>query len=397
MALRFRKSIKLAPGVRWNISGSGSSWTVGPRGSSVSIGKRGTFLNSGIPGTGFSSRQRLSGGDALKSPRLSATPAATTSVTMTCGIRDDGTVFFVDASGAAMSEHVVELAKKQNREAIQGLIQRKCDEINGQVEALGRLHHDTPDSRIKPRFAAPVFSEPEPRMPQPQQPGFFDKLLKSRARKIDESNRDADLRYQADMADWRRDKSDFDHKVAERRKLVETLIYQDVSAMEGFLEESLQDIAWPRETAVALDIRDGGARVLLDVDLPELEDMPQTLAAVPSRGLKLSVKELSKTRVQRLYAEHAHGILFRLVGEVFAALPKTQTVVASGYSQRRDPGTAQMRNDYLLSVRVQRLEWEVTDFQHLGAIDVTEALSRYDLRREMLKSGMLRAIEPHAQ
>lgn len=59
MALRFRRSVKLAPGLRANFSGSGMSLTAGPRGASVNFGSRGTFLNSGIPGTGLHSRSRL--------------------------------------------------------------------------------------------------------------------------------------------------------------------------------------------------------------------------------------------------------------------------------------------------------------------------------------------------
>ncbi|MFC6523085.1 DUF4236 domain-containing protein [Undibacterium arcticum] len=62
MGVRFRKSIKLAPGIRMNFSGSGIGWTIGPRGASVGIGKRGAHLNTGIPGTGLSNRTKLSGG-----------------------------------------------------------------------------------------------------------------------------------------------------------------------------------------------------------------------------------------------------------------------------------------------------------------------------------------------
>jgi len=51
MALRFRKSVKLAPGIRMNFSGGGVSWSLGPRGASIGIGKRGAYLNAGIPGT----------------------------------------------------------------------------------------------------------------------------------------------------------------------------------------------------------------------------------------------------------------------------------------------------------------------------------------------------------
>lgn len=120
VALRFRKSIKLAPGMRWNVSGSGSSWTFGPTGASMAIGKRGTFLNSGIPGTGLSTRTRLFGDSSRPATTRSGAPSepSKTSVQMKCGISDDGTLTFTDASGDPIPEHVVELAKKQNREAI---------------------------------------------------------------------------------------------------------------------------------------------------------------------------------------------------------------------------------------------------------------------------------------
>jgi hypothetical protein len=55
MGLRFRRSIKIAPGVRLNVSKSGVSTTIGPRGAKVTIGgKGGTRTTVGIPGTGLS-------------------------------------------------------------------------------------------------------------------------------------------------------------------------------------------------------------------------------------------------------------------------------------------------------------------------------------------------------
>ena len=60
MAWNFRKRIKIAPGIVFNISKSGISTTIGTRGASVNVGKRGSYLNTGIPGTGLYSRQKLS-------------------------------------------------------------------------------------------------------------------------------------------------------------------------------------------------------------------------------------------------------------------------------------------------------------------------------------------------
>lgn len=63
MALKFGKRIKIAPGIRVNLSKSGVSTTVGPRGASVNIGKKGVHANTGIPGTGLSMRTKIAGSD----------------------------------------------------------------------------------------------------------------------------------------------------------------------------------------------------------------------------------------------------------------------------------------------------------------------------------------------
>jgi hypothetical protein len=394
MTLRFKKSIKLAPGIRWNLSNSSSSWTLGPRGASVGIGKRGTFLNSGIPGTGFTSRTRMTGSNDASRSRTERSAAASTTVSMTCAVTDDGTLLFTGKDGSEIPENLVEVAKKQNRAAIVSLIEQKCDEINDQIEALGRLHHDTPEPR-PPKFLAPVFALHKPEIPVLRNYGWLDRLFSSRRRKIESENAATTLRFQDANASWNASKSEFAEKIAERKLFLESLIYKDTSAMEDFLEENLCDIVWPRETTVNFEILSEGKRVALDVDLPDLEDMPSKLAAVPARGLKLSIKELGPTKVQKLYAEHVHGIVFRLVGEVFASLPIVDEVVVAGYSQRNDTATAQMKDDYLLSVCVKRHDWSEIDFSHVSKLEVAEALTRFDLRRNMLKSGALKSIQPH--
>lgn len=60
MGFRFRKTISIMPGVRVNLSKSGSSVSVGRRGATVNVGRRGTFFTAGIPGSGLSWRERVS-------------------------------------------------------------------------------------------------------------------------------------------------------------------------------------------------------------------------------------------------------------------------------------------------------------------------------------------------
>ena len=54
MGLRFKKSIKIFPGVRINLSKSGVSTSIGGRGATINFSKRGTRATVGIPGSGLS-------------------------------------------------------------------------------------------------------------------------------------------------------------------------------------------------------------------------------------------------------------------------------------------------------------------------------------------------------
>lgn len=55
MGLRFRKSIKIAPGIRMNISKSGIGFSAGVKGARISVNSKGRVTKTvSIPGTGIS-------------------------------------------------------------------------------------------------------------------------------------------------------------------------------------------------------------------------------------------------------------------------------------------------------------------------------------------------------
>jgi hypothetical protein len=53
MGFRFRRSIRVLPGVRLNVSKSGVSTSIGSRGAWLTFGRKGTRATLGIPGTGL--------------------------------------------------------------------------------------------------------------------------------------------------------------------------------------------------------------------------------------------------------------------------------------------------------------------------------------------------------
>src|ERR1700731_4684264 len=54
MPFRFRRSFRVLPGIRLNLSKSGISASLGVRGAHVTVGPRGTTTSVGLPGTGLS-------------------------------------------------------------------------------------------------------------------------------------------------------------------------------------------------------------------------------------------------------------------------------------------------------------------------------------------------------
>ena len=66
MPFRFRRSIRIAPGIRLNLGKSGVSTSVGERGAHVTLGHGHTRTTVGLPGTGLSytPRRRRAGDDA---------------------------------------------------------------------------------------------------------------------------------------------------------------------------------------------------------------------------------------------------------------------------------------------------------------------------------------------
>jgi hypothetical protein len=94
------------------------------------------------------------------------------------------------------------------------------------------------------------------------------------------------------------------------------------------------------------------------------------------------------------YITHIHSIVFRLIGEVFWALPKVSEAIMSGYTQFPNRTTGQLQNEYLLSTKVSRTSWSKINFEYLSSIDVVDCFERFEIRRKISRQGEISPIEP---
>ena len=393
MGLRFQKRIRILPGVRVNVGLRGVSTSLGVRGASLTVGRRGVYANVGAPGTGLSHRSRI-GGPIGRQVSSRAADAVAGDAQIRLELRDNGTVEVLDENDAPLPPRMVRALREEQGDAIDAWLQQQCEAINAEMTAITDIHLHCPSPDRKPTYLAAKFTDASPREPVAKIPGFLERLFPQVRRRIKAENDAARVAWEQDMRQWHERKARFEHEEQERQRLFQRARLGGVAEMSDFFQNRIKELNWPRETLIDYQIENSGQVMFVDIDLPEIEDLPRKQATVPSRGLRLSLKTISDTRNRRNYARHIHGVLFRVIGESFSSFPRMQRVVGSAFSQRLNRATGTIADEYLISVSVNRMHWNRIDFSALDRVDPVAALSRFNLRRRMTKTGVFTAIEP---
>jgi len=437
MPLRFRRSVKIAPGMRLNFSGSGTSLSVGGRGATVNFSKRGTRATLGIPGTGlsYSASSRRPSQRAIERQyeredreRLRAEALSRVRVS----VDDEGVLTCSDAHGSPLRGRDLTLLWEKERSSITTLLLSAADEINGDIELLDNIHLDAPFPSPHNLIEPIPFLEPEPSVPktinypnepkflEPDAPRFVSRLFGgkrrhakrtiqakeifdsrheawiSRCRDIDTQNAQQKTNWQQSADDWtvKREQHALENQKREQdhvEKLRTDTGYADVT-----VQSTMSALEWPRETLISHRLDAVAETVWIDVDFPEIEDLPQRLAALAASGKKLNVKAKPQKTLRMEYARHIHGVALRIAASAAAALPWAQNIFVSGYSQRLNSATGVIQDDYLLSVFFTRSGLEKIDFGALNQVDPIDAVAAFEHRRKMTATGIFKPVEPYS-
>ena len=396
MAFRFRRSVKIAPGIRLNAGKRGLGVSVGGRGGGISFGPNGTRVRAGIPGTGLSRSERIDGKSTRSHSPARNRPADASGETVRIKIgldNETGELDFYDEYGQPLPERVERQARREGKHDIAHLLRRGADEINGELAELESIHHRTPAISQQAILDPEPFVPAAPETPPPYTSTFWERLIPYLWRRREREVAERRARYEGEFSEWAARKAAHDTQQQARAELFDRARCGGLDAMERVLEERLEGLDWPYETLVSFALTDANY-LALDVDLPEIEDIPAKEASVAARGNKLNLKGLSQKRLRLLYANHIHGIAVRLLGECFWALPTINKVLLSAYSQRVDTGTGRENDDYLYSVIADRKNFEAMNFDNLAGVDPVVTLERFELRRNMTKTGVIKTIEP---
>lgn len=359
MGFRFQKRITILPGLRLNLSKSGVSMSAGPRGASVTVGKNGVYGNVGIPGSGLSWRERLDKPNARSSSRdetyrepssREQRPAAPPMPSSAKALLVGNSIEIVDEHGAPIHPAHMSSVKSQMKDLIKDLLENNAKARNDALDDLRHLHHDIPSVVAA---AAPSSSG------KPQQHDYA-------------SHGD----YMNALMTWRAEQANAG---------------PDMTQIADTLLQALGALTWPAETNIALDLKDG--RLLLDVDLPEIEDMPSTRWNTVISRMELVEKNMSQKDVAGVYLEHVCSLITRLIGHSFAASTAIEMVALSAYTQRK-AATGRISDEYIATVEVSRNSWNGMDLSQVAAIDPHNLLRHLGARIETNARGMLLVQTP---
>ena len=121
--------------------------------------------------------------------------------------------------------------------------------------------------------------------------------------------------------------------------------------------------------------------------------MPASSVRLNAKGTEILEKEISQKALRERYALHVHGILLRVAGIAFCALP-FEKVIISGFTQRISKQSGYLEDEYILSAKINRRDFEALNFSNLEYVNPAEAFGRFDVQRRMSPTYLFQPITP---
>lgn len=441
MGFRFRKSVKICKGVKVNFSKSGASLSLGGRGHSVNIGKR-SRATFGIPGTGLSYSTSLSGNHKKSSKGSSAgsrtSSSRASSVTVHAQIRvvmdDNGKIELRDSRDIPITDpSLIRKIKATNeyKNMVQNLeIQRQqsltkayndskeenerfiyIHRLSPQVDCLEQynqvLNTLKPQCYVRKQYQIPypneiVIREQLTAEAKTIVTGSIFKVGKLRKEYVESHLHE---RLSAEISKWQLQKEQFEaeeNRIAkieneknnaeynERKEYLEGLINGDAEIINSCVESWISTCELPVEINVDYEWYQDTSIMYLDVDLPEIEDLPENeLIRLASGNLK--EKKKTQSTLKQEYVSLVFGLAIFISANIFNVSPAIHKIVISGYTQRRNKA-GEIHDEYVYSIKFSRDFFEKSVLQNVSPIDFC---MRFENRCNMTNTMLLRKISPY--
>lgn len=454
MGVRFRKSVKICKGVRVNFSKSGASLSLGGRGHRVTMGKRGTRATFGIPGTGLSYSTKIGGSShsshkyksgsskqhssTNKSKKTTWTPPNQQSPGIPAQIEihmnETGQITILDGNGREITDpsivrkikqtpqfilqkqqldeqrkakidEIVHLSEEENERFIN--IYKLSSVVDSKEDFENRLHNLRPNSYVPAQFMLPMPTEQSVRQELANEAqntitGSIFTVGKQRKQYVDGNFQ---RRFAYAMSDWENKRNSFwqfqEQKRVEaeayykeeyesQKEFMEYLINGDDEEVSEVFDEWIESCELPVEININYDWNQKDKTMMLDVDLPEIEDLSETKMTKTDAG-NLKEKKKTQAELRGEYATLVLGLAMFISSNAFNVSPAIEKIVISGYTQRRNKD-GDINDDYIYSIKFTRNMFEK---KNITIMDPKAFCMIAENRCNMTSTSLFKVIKPY--
>lgn len=356
MGFRFRKSFKVAPGVRVNVGKTGVGFSVGGKGLRVNKSSRGTTLSAGIPGTGISYQKRIS------------SPSKSKSTTKT--------------------NYQKIQREKQERKEIQTAAEL-VQMYDSLIDSLTTVHENISDpiDWEKISTSTPPFDVENEDGPN----------VKELKRQIDEFKTTWRDRFFNRVEARKRDLYEQMDKAIEEDKVIYNTWETERNTAQKVLNDNLK--TWSAVIARVNpfeDIKNLGSsitfkfispkKVIAKLDIHNRSVVPTTVLSLTKTG-KLSERNMAKGKYLQLYQDYVCSCALRIARDFFNILPVGEVIV-----NVYDEAPAESVEEYgcILSVSFPREQIESINFYN---IDCSDTIEQFQHNMKFLKTKGFKFVE----
>lgn len=339
MGMRFRKSFKVAPGVRMNVGKKDISTSIGGKGLRGNSSSRGVSVSSSLPGAGISYNKRLS--SRTKRPQRT---------------------------------NYERLQREQEKQEEIEQAKREVERFEAHLDMLVSVHEEVNDPidwhellESSPSFVygtdGPYVIEAQEQIEQ-YKPTLRDRIFNrtdARKRILTTAVETAKENDEQLYTDWR-----------DSVRLSESVLEGDRAPWNEVIEtsnpfEDINDLG----SSVQVKFSPTAPSVEVNLNIRNKEVVPTKNLTLTKTG-KLSQRNMAKGKYFQLYQDYVCSCALRIAREFFTLLPIEETVV-----HVYDDAPADETTDYgcILSVRITREDIEQTHFANVDCSDTIETFS----------------------
>ena len=156
------------------------------------------------------------------------------------------------------------------------------------------------------------------------------------------------------------------------------------------MPESLPQKPPKSQIFTQFEYRESEHCLMVDLDLPEIEDLPTQVATQLANG-NLKIKDKTQKQLRFEYAECVFGLAVYVSANLMNASPDIEAVIVSGYTQRRNKA-GDICDDYIYSVRFSREAFYRIDYE---TMDPETFCLSFENRCNVTQTKMFKVIEPY--